>query len=361
MTMHARTCMLIAFAAIAMTGCNAVGYYFQAIDGHLSVMRHAVSFEEIELQRGADDALSRRLASARAIRDFASRELALPDNGSYRRYVDLGRPYVVWNVYAAPEFSVSPSESCFPFAGCVVYRGFYAEADAQAYQRKLAGEGLDTYIGGVAAYSTLGWFDDPVLSTFINYPDMELAKVIFHELAHHVVYVRDDSQFNESFAVAVEREAVRRWLASQSGPDAIENTQRWSAARARQAEFVALLIRYRGQLAELYASNTGTDEKRSAKALQFKHLSDDYAKLKNSWGGFAGYDRFFANGVNNALLASVAVYSNYVPAFAALIETHGGNMAAFYAEVRQLAGKDKATREKLLEALTETPSSQEPS
>jgi predicted aminopeptidase len=355
MTKRAQQCVLIAGAVFAMTACNTVGYYFQAIDGHLEVMRRSVSFEEAISKRGPDDALSKRLISAKAIRDFASRELALPDNGSYRRYADLGRPNVVWNVFAAPEFSVRPTESCFPFAGCVAYRGFYSEADAREYQKELAAQGLDTYIGGVSAYSTLGWFDDPVLSTFINVPETELARIIFHELAHQVVYVSDDSQFNESFAVAVEREGVRRWLASRSGASTDEDMRRWSIARARHTEFVALLIRHRDRLAEIYSSGAGAVEMRSAKSLQFRSLADDYATLKKSWDGFSGYDRFFSQGANNALLASIVVYSNFVPAFTALIEKHRGDMNAFYAEIRDMSRKDRASRVMALRALTDKP------
>ena len=348
--MRAKTCALIATASLALCACNTVGYYFQAIDGHLDVMRRAVPIDEVIQNRGGNDALAQRLASARAIRDFASRELALPENGSYRRYADLGRPYVVWNVFAAPEFSIRPVESCFPFAGCVAYRGFYAEADARSFAREQQAGGLDTYVSGVAAYSTLGWFDDPVLSTFVNYSDTELARIIFHELAHQVVYVRDDTQFNESFAAAVEQEGVRRWLASQGGASAGEEMRRWKVAQARRTEFLALLIRHRGELAKIYASEASHVGKRIAKSGQLQRLAEDYAGLKKSWDGFSGYERFFAEGVNNALLASIAVYSDFVPGFAGLIEKHHGDMEAFYVEARNLSRQDKASRAQALRA-----------
>lgn len=348
--MRVQATVLAATVTLALCACNAVGYYFQAIDGHLDVMRRTVSIEEVMQQRGATDALSQRLASARAIRDFASRELALPENGSFRSYADLKRPYVLWNVFATPELSIRPEESCFPFAGCVAYRGFYAEADARSFARELEAGGLDTYISGVPAYSTLGWFDDPLLSTFINYPDMELARLIFHELAHQVVYVRNDTQFNESFAVAVEQEGVRRWLASRGEASAVEEIQRWALARSRQREFLALLIRHRGLLAEIYAGDASDAEKRIAKFRQLQRLADDYSNVKQSWDGFSGFDRFFVEGANNALLASIAVYSNFVPGFVALIEKHHGNMSAFYAEVRSLSRQDKNARTQALQA-----------
>lgn len=340
-------------AMLLMLGaCSTVGYYFQAIDGQLEVMRRAVAIDDIIAERGPDDALSRRLGRAKAIREFASAELALPDNASYRRYADLGRQYVVWNVFAAPEFSVRPSESCFPFAGCVAYRGFYAEADARSYAGELAGKGLDTYVGGVPAYSTLGWFDDPVLSTFVNYPETEFARIIFHELAHQVVYVRDDTQFNESFAVAVEQEGVRRWLAKGGGTQAGDALRLWSSARARQAEFFAMTNRHRELLARIYASGESDADKRRAKSAQLRSMLEEYAVLKEKWGGFAGYDRLFAQGPNNAMLASLSVYSDYVPHFAALIAKHHGNMKMFYAEVTALSRLDKAKRAAALRAAT---------
>ena len=338
----------ISCALFALSGCNTVGYYFQAIEGHLEIMRRATSIEEAIAKPGTGDSLRLQLARIKVIREFASRELALPDNGSYRRYADLGRAYAVWNVFAAPEFSVRAAESCFPFAGCVPYRGFYVEADARSYARQLAVNGLDTYVGGVVAYSTLGWFDDPVLSTFVGFPEGELARIIFHELAHQVVYVRDDAQFNESFAVAVEQEGVRRWLESQGGAQAREEMQRWSASQRRRAEFFALMIRLRGILGELYASAAGDSEKRDGKSRQFDILKRDYEALKDSWGGFAGYDRFFAQGVNNALLASIAVYTDYVPAFSALIENNRGGMDTFYSAIRQLAAMEKDSRAAVL-------------
>jgi predicted aminopeptidase len=346
----------IVCAALMLSSCSTVGYYYQAIDGQWELLRRAVPIDQVIAERGVDDALSRKLARVQAIRDFASRELALPDNRSYRRYADLGRPYVVWNVFAAPEFSVRSSESCFPIAGCVAYRGFYAEADARAYVTELAGKGLDTFFGGVPAYSTLGWFDDPVLSTFINFPEAELARILFHELAHQVVYVRDDTQFNESFAVAVEQEGVRRWLELQSGAGAGEVIRRWAAGRARQAELLSMASRHRRILEAIYASASGDPEKRRAKARQFQRMMDDYALLKVSWDGYAGYDRLFSQGPNNALLASLAAYSDFVPGFTALIEKHAGDLKAFYGEVGELSRMDKNTRADLLRSLARKPS-----
>ena len=343
----ALTCCLLA----CISGCTTVGYYFQAIEGHLEVMRRSAPFSEVIANAGNNEALRLQLSKVEAIRQFASRELALPDNGSYRRYADLGRSYVVWNVFAAPEFSVRPAESCFPVAGCVPYRGFYDEGKARAYALELAGRGLDTYVGGVLAYSTLGWFDDPVLSTFVGLPEAELARIIFHELAHQVAYVRGDAKFNESFAVAVEQFGVRRWLASRHAR-AAEEMQRWESGQSRRREFLALLIRHRDALVRIYEHPASDAEKRLLKSSQFMALRRDYESLKENWGGFSGYDRFLAQGLNNALLASVAVYTDHVPVFAALIEGHQGNLEAFYADVQRMAAMSASERDKTLQVIS---------
>src|SRR5215510_11553431 len=203
---------------LLVSGCSSVKYYAQAVSGHLEVMWLAVPIEERLREADTPPPLKDKLARVLVIRDFASRELGLPDNDSYRRYADLGRPYVLWNVFAAPEFSVAPIQSCFPFAGCVSYRGFYSEEAATKHADALAKQGDDVYVGGVTAYSTLGWFSDPVLSTFVNYPEPEVARIVFHELAHQEVYVKGDTVFNESFAVAVEEEGLRRWLEREGTP-----------------------------------------------------------------------------------------------------------------------------------------------
>ena len=340
---------LLAVAGVAAAaGCSTFSYYGQAIGGHLEVMRKA---EPIPV-RIADPAtapeLRAKLERVLAIREFASRELGLPDNGSYRSYADIGRPFVVWNVFAAPELSVEPRQSCFPVAGCVGYRGYYGQGDADAFGQTLAKEGFDVFVYGVPAYSTLGWFDDPVLNTFIRYPDVELARLVFHELAHQVVYVKGDTTFNESFAVAVEEEGVRRWTAAHASA---AEREAYDASRARRAEFVRLVLDYRGRAAKLYGGPLPEEAKRAAKAKLFAELDADYRALKaKEWGGFAGYDRFFA-GMNNAHLASVAAYEALVPAFRALLAREGGSLPKFYAAVNELALLPKAERDAALRAL----------
>jgi predicted aminopeptidase len=201
-TLAALAAALAMAATIALPACSTVEFYWQGIAGQMDLLSRAKPLEEV-LETTTDAALRTRLEKAAAIRHFASTELDLPDNGSFRRYADIGRPFVVWNVFATPEFSLKPRESCFPIAGCVAYRGYFAEDAARAEAERYKAHGDDVYVGGVPAYSTLGYFDDPVLSTYIRYRETELARLIFHELAHQIVYVKDDTSFNESFAVAV--------------------------------------------------------------------------------------------------------------------------------------------------------------
>ena len=262
----------------------------------------------------------------RAAREFASRELGLPDNKSYRSYADIGRPFVVWNVVAAPEFSVHPRRWCFPVAGCVAYRGYFHKARARDFALSLEAQGFDVALDGVPAYSTLGKFADPVLSSMLRYGDDQLAATIFHELAHQLLYVRDDSEFNEAFATTVEDAGLERWLAQQGAP---QRMQRFRAAQADEAAFVALLARFRGELAGLYASGAAPAEMRERKAAILARLAADIRALERSQGGgYALYEEWIGEGLNNARLASVATYFDCVPGFRRLLAESGGDLAA---------------------------------
>jgi predicted aminopeptidase len=334
--------------ALLMSGCANVSYYFQSVSGQLDVWRRERPIEDVIADPAAAQALKDRLARVLEIRAFASRELGLPDNASYRRYADLGRPFVVWNVFAAPEFSVEPLQSCFLFAGCVTYRGYFAREDAERFSAGLAEQGYDIYIGGVPAYSTLGYFADPVLNTFIHYPEAEIARLIFHELAHQVAYARDDTVFNESFAVAVEQEGVRRWLAR--GGDAKQREQ-FERGRRIRAEFASLVQKHRERLDALYRTRLAPDAMRSRKREILAELDAEYRSLKAEWGGYLGHDRLFAGKPNNAQLASVVAYSQLVTVFEALLVREGGNLSAFYAAVKSLAALPKDERDARLAAL----------
>jgi predicted aminopeptidase len=346
--MRARCLLLLAALAPLVCGCDTLRYYSQAVGGHLDLMRRASPIEEQLGRDAVPAAVKAKLQAVLRIRDFASRELALPDNGSYRSYADLGRPYAVWNVFAAPEFSLDPVSSCFVLAGCVSYRGYFGEADAQAEGTALRARGYDVYVGGVPAYSTLGWFDDPVLNTFIQYPEAGLARLIFHELAHQVLYVKNDTRFNESFAATVEQAGVERWLArsgSASDRAVYERLQRMRNG------FVALIVKYRAALEQYYRQDLPVEEKRLGKARVLAEMEEEYRQLKASWGGFAGYDRWFAGKPNNATLVSVALYTELVPAFRALLEREGGNLPRFYAAAKELARLSKEERDARLDSI----------
>jgi len=338
--------LLVALPCVA--GCSSIEYYAQAVSGQFEVIWLASPIEERLQDTGTPPALREKLKRVLVIRDFASRDLGLPDNDSYRRYADLGRPFVLWNVFAAPEFSVMPVQSCFPVAGCVSYRGFYAEEAARKHADALAKEGDDVYVGGVTAYSTLGWFSDPVLSTFVNYPEPEVARILFHELAHQEVYVKGDTVFNESFAVAVEEEGLRRWL-DREGTPALRAA--YVDSRKRQAEFASLVLKYRTRLADFYANPLPAEEKRDGKRRLFAEMSEEYGVLKTSWGGYAGFDRLIARGLNNAFLVSISSYTELLPAFRALLAQEKGDLPAFYRAVRDLSTLDKAERDSALSKL----------
>jgi predicted aminopeptidase len=348
-----RACSAMA-AALALAGCGAMdsaGYYWQSASGQLDLVARAKPIPDV-IADTDDAALKRRLERVQKMRSFASRELALPDNASYTRYTDLDRPFVVWNVFATPELSLEPRKWCFPVAGCVSYRGYFREAEAQAEAERLRAAGDDVAVSGVPAYSTLGYFDDPVLSTFVRWPEPEVARMIFHELAHQVVYVKDDTQFNESFAVAVEDAGLERWL--QANGDAAMQQYRTRSLQQRAA-FRDLTQEARTELAAVYASALPDAEKRVHKAQILAAMREGYERAKAGEPGLAGYDRWFGGfggrGPNNASLASTALYSAQVPAFRALLAQEDGDLPRFYERVRQLAAMPKPERTAALAAL----------
>ncbi|HLX80559.1 MAG TPA: aminopeptidase [Burkholderiales bacterium] len=318
-------------ASLLLGGCETLAYYAQAVGGQMSLMSRAQPVSTLLADPATPPVLRERLQLARSIREYASSELRLPDDGSYRSYADIGRPYAVWNVVAAPEFALKPQQSCFPIAGCVAYRGFFAQADAERYAAQLRAGGNDVYVYGVPAYSTLGRFDDPLLSTFIRYPDAELASLLFHELAHHVVYVKDDSSFNESFAVTVEREGVRRWLAATGRGELLQG---FLEGQKRNAQFMALLDQARARLRLLYRSSLAPEAMRERKRAEFETLKQ----------ALAPYPRFSGAEPNNALLASFATYTELVPDFEHLLQEEGGDLARFYAKVKALAASEPSRR-----------------
>ena len=336
--------------ALPLAGCSAAEFYWQGLKGQADLLSRARPIPEV-VQDTPDAALKAKLIRVQDMRAFASRELALPDNRSYTRYADLGRAYAVWNVFATPELALTARQWCFPVAGCVAYRGYFEEADARAEAARLAAEGLDVHVSGVPAYSTLGWFDDPVLSTFIRYRDAEVARLVFHELAHQVVYVKDDTSFNESFAVAVEEAGLARWQAAQAGsPDAAQFGVDVARMQRLRTDFRMLIRTTRDRLAALYASDLPDDEKRARKAAIFAEMRAAHEQLKADSGGTVIFDRWFAGGANNAGIISAGLYADRVPQFAALLMEEGGDLPRFYERVKVLAALPKPERNQALAA-----------
>jgi predicted aminopeptidase len=328
-----------------IAGSSVGCYLLQSAEGQLSLMSKRKPIAEVIDRPSTTPALRAQLQAVTAIRDFASHELALPDNGSYKSYADVGRPYVVWNVVAAPEFSVDPKLWCYPFVGCVAYRGYFVEVKADRFADGLRKQGLDVVVGGVAAYSTLGHFDDPILNTMVGWNDVELAAIIFHELTHQMLYVPNDASFNEAFATTVEEVGVRRWL-KQQGRD--KDLADYLAAQQRYRTVIELLISTRTQLRAVYASGAPPRLMREQKRDTLAAMRRSYAALKTEWGGHAPFDAWFAEDINNAHLASISTYFTCVPGFERELKALDGNLPAFYGRVRALAKLDQRQRDALV-------------
>ena len=355
---------LAALAALGVLGgCTPVAYYAQSVQGHIALMTAARPIDDWLADPATPADLKPRLELARRIRAFAVSELALPDNASYHRYSDLKRRAAVWNVAAAPPDSLTLRRWCFPVVGCVGYRGYYDEAEARALAAQLEkDEGLEVRVYGVPAYSTLGWLNwaggDPLLSTFIRYPEGELARMVFHELAHQVVYVRDDTMFNESYATAVERLGVRHWLATQASEQARRD---YAAFDGRRRAFRQLSRDTRDELNRVYAQKTALAHDPQAlpalKSEAMAHFRQRYAALKAEWAAagtpFDGFDPWVAQ-ANNAFFGIQAAYDELVPGFEALFAQVGGDWPRFHAAVRDLTRQPKAERQAQLRTLADT-------
>ena len=348
LTGRRKALLAAALAAALLAGCANLGYYWQSVSGHLHVLNAARPVDDWLADTHTSESLKKRLALTQRIRSFAVTELQLPDNLSYRRYADLQRSAVVWNVVAAPEFSLTLKTWCFPVAGCVGYRGYFSESEARAEAALLKEQGFEVAVQGVPAYSTLGWMNwaggDPLLNTFIGYPEGELARLIFHELAHQVVYAPGDTAFNESFATAVERLGSQRWLASEAGDDA---RQAYATFDGRRQQFRALALATRRELTDIYKPKLPVPYDPRAqlalKMIAMQRFRESYAQLKSSWDGFAGYDPWVAR-ANNASFGAQAAYDELVPGFEALFENEGRNWTRFYAAAKRLASLPEAQR-----------------
>lgn len=350
------------FLLLVITGCRTVSYYSQAIRGQYQIVRRERPIREVLASPETTSRLSNQLSLVLQLRAFAEHDLKLKANGHYLDYADLGRRYVVWNVYAAPEFSMESRTWWYPIVGSLKYRGYFDEVQARRLGTNLAERGFDVYVGGVEAYSTLGWFRDPVLNTFVFDEETELAETLFHELAHQRVFIGGDTDFNEAFATAVGEEGVRRWLLAKSDATA---SARYDAETGRKREFITLLATTRSRLAEIYGeaanngssgvsstnpSSTSPEARRHLKAQTFEELRREYEQLKARWGGSDEWDAWFRKPLNNARLNTVDTYYKWVPAFHELLRASGGDLEKFYDEVERLGKRNTSERQRVLRA-----------
>ena len=334
---------------LLLNGCSSVSYYSQLASGQLQLLRAREPVSSVIADPQRDQKLRAHLAQSQKARTFASQQLHLPDNQSYRLYADIGRPFVVWNVFVTPEFSLKPQNHCFPIAGCVAYRGYYSQSAARGEAALQRLQGMDVSIGGVEAYSTLGWFNDPIMNSMMGWGDERLATLIFHELAHQRVYVKDDTEFNESFATFVEQEGTRQWRALRSLPP--DN----GAEAQRRDQFIQLVLTTRTRLEKLYAQPLLPEQMRQRKAAEFERLRGEYRLLRDSqWAGDKRYDAWINAPMNNARLLPFGLYDQWVPAFAALFKQEGGDWVKFYVEVEKLGALPEGERKAALNVLSKS-------
>jgi len=339
-------CGLALAILLLLPGCSTLAYYSQSVSGHLQLMGQSRPIDRLLLDPATGSGLKQRLHRVQAMRDFATRELALPENGSYRSYAALEREAVVWSLVATGPFSLQPRQWCYLVIGCASYRGYFSRDRAEAYAGELREEGLDVAVEAVPAYSTLGWFDDPLPSTVIEWPEPRIAALMFHELAHQQLYIKDDSAFNEAFASLVAEVGTERWLATHDPA----GLPAWRRSRVRERQFIALLLEFRQRLASLYREPLPEAEMARRKAQLFDLLPSRYRALKAEWGGYGGFDGWMARPLNNAHLASIATYESWVPAFRRLLEQSGGSLRAFYQASEELGGLPReARRQRMLE------------
>lgn len=334
--------VVLILISITLISCETVSYYTQAARGQLAIMFGREDIQRLLTDENLPADLRLKFNSVLEIREFAEQKLYLPVGDNYSSYVDIGRKHVVWNVFAAPEFSTDPVNWCYPIAGCVAYRGYFSEAGADKFARQLEADGFDVYTGGIDAYSTLGWFDDSLLSTVLSRDNYQLAALIFHELSHQIVYLPGDTTFNESFATTVERVGLRRWLQEINQAETIFTAEE---DQARQQQFVDLVTSYRDKFDELYLEEMVFAQKRSQKTQIQDQLREDYEILKRQWSGYEGYDSWFARSLNNAQLSTVSSYNDLVPFFVALLNQSAGDLQTFYQRVREIAELNDEERE----------------
>ncbi len=331
-----------------LAGCQTIAYYAQAVGGHMRILNQQRPIEAVLEDESVAPETRKQLRKIVAVRQFASDKLQLPDNKSYTRFADLDREYVVWNVVATPPYSVEPVESCFVVVGCISYRGFYAKQAAIRHAKKLKAKGLDVYVGGVSAYSTLGWLSDPVLSTMLARSDAAMAGLIFHELAHQRLYLKGDTKFSESFATAVETLGLRQWANEQASTFALDT---YFIEKARRAEVIALILKARERMQDAYQAEPDEYKLAQIKTAQFALLEQEYQQLKQQGGGTKGFDRFFQSEINHAALALFGEYHGWLGAFEHLFAQNQQDWNRFYQAAEALSKLPTSERERALRDL----------
>ena len=329
-----------------VSSCSHLSYYKQAVSGQLALLADRRPVTGVLEDPGLKDEVRQQLQLSQNILAFAG-ELGLPVEKTFSTYVDVGRPYVVWNVFAAEAFSLQLKTHCFPIAGCVGYKGFFAREAAEKYAAELRAEGLEVFVGGVAAYSTLGWFDDPLLSTFIMREEAALAALLFHELAHKVLYIEGDTSFNESFATAIERYALKKWLDRRDQPGRFAA---YLAADKRRQSVIALILATRERLALIYASQRPENEMQQQKNEAIADMRQQYQQLKDSWQTGTEFEYWMQTEINNARLGAIGAYHGWVPAFQVMLAKHE-NLDTFFQEVKALSRLDRSVRDERLASL----------
>jgi len=329
-------------------GCSSLGYYSQVINGHLDLMARREPLQQLVDDPGTTAGLRQRLRLVLAIREFASAQLFLPDNGSYRSFAQVEGLAVVWSLVATEEFSLQPLEWCYPVIGCASYRGYYSRQEGERQEGLIKTQGMDTTLEPVPAYSTLGWFDDPLPSTVVDWSETRLARLIFHELAHQKIYLPGDSAFNEALANTVAWWGVKRWLESEADEAALEN---WRRQQRRERSFIALLLKTRRHLSEIYLQPITEEQKRQRKQEAFQRMKKEYVAMQQQWQGYRGYDDWFSRELNNARLASVATYEQWAPAFRVLLRQSKNDMEVFYRACEELGQQPSDERRRRMEAL----------
>ncbi len=356
--------VVLAIVIAAVPGCRTIGYYSQAARGEYQILANQKPIDKLIADPQTPAKLRSQLQLVEQLRAFAKDQLKLPVDGHYLKYVDVHRPYVVWNVQAAPPFSLQQHTWWYPLVGSLEYRGYFSGNSATNYAKHFAKKGDDVYVDGVEAYSTLGWFKDPILNTFIDRSEPELAEVIFHELGHQRVFARGDTDFNEAYATTVGQEGAHRWLRASGKTNLIE---KYETALRRDNQFVRLVMNTREELEKIYGDTLDKDGKvkaakrppqppaqlSEAKKRVFAELRANYQKLKLSWGGYSGYDDWFDNELNNAQLNTIANYYDFLPAFERLLQLNGGDMEKFYVEVERLSKMSKDERHQWLRNLAQ--------